>query len=64
MPTDKQAAIWKAALLRLRKDWQAAFTTHLAYTALGVILFAPLFAMTGRLLLSLSNQPALQACSR
>jgi glycerophosphoryl diester phosphodiesterase len=59
MPTDKQAAIWKAALLRLRKDWQAAFTTHLAYTALGVILFAPLFAMTGRLLLSLSNQPAL-----
>ena len=59
MATDKHRSIWKAALLRLRQDWQAVFTTHLAYTALGVILFTPLFALTGRLLLSLSDQPAL-----
>jgi glycerophosphoryl diester phosphodiesterase len=59
MPPDNHRSIWKAALLRLRQDWQAVFTMHLAYTALGVILFTPLFALISRLLLSLSDQPAL-----
>ena len=59
MANDNYPSIWKATLPRLRHDWQAVFTTHLAYTALGIILFTPLFAMTGRLLLSLSDQPAL-----
>jgi glycerophosphoryl diester phosphodiesterase len=50
---------WKSSLQRLRQDWQAVFTTHLAYTALGIILFAPLISILGRLLLGLSDQPAL-----
>ena len=59
MTPEDHPSIWKAALQRLRQDWQAVFTTHLAYTALGIILFTPLFALTGRLMLSLSDQPAL-----
>jgi glycerophosphoryl diester phosphodiesterase len=59
MTPEDHPSIWKAALRRLRQDWRAVFTTHLAYTVLGIILFTPLFAMTGRLLLSLSDQPAL-----
>mgnify|MGYP001814772889 CR=1 FL=1 len=30
MATDNYPSIWKASLLRLRHDWQAVFTTHLA----------------------------------
>ena len=33
--------------------------THLAYTALGVVLFAPLLGVVGQLLLRLSGQPAI-----
>jgi glycerophosphoryl diester phosphodiesterase len=59
MTTYEHNSIWKSALGRLRQDWQAVFTTHLAYTALGIILFAPLVSILGRLLLGLSDQPAL-----
>ncbi len=59
MSADNKTPVWSAVLLRLRQDWQSVFTTHLAYTVLGIILFTPLFALTGRLLLSLSDKPAL-----
>jgi len=59
MTRSHQPSIWKSALQRLRQDWKPVFTTHLAYSTLGVILFTPLFALTSRLLLSLSDQPAL-----
>jgi len=57
--SNQHDSIWKTALQRLRQDWGPVFTTHLAYTALGIILFTPLIALMGRLLLSLSDQPAL-----
>jgi glycerophosphoryl diester phosphodiesterase len=57
--SNQHDSIWKTSLQRLRQDWRQVFTTHLAYTALGIILFAPLVALMGRLLLSLSDQPAL-----
>jgi glycerophosphoryl diester phosphodiesterase len=59
MKTNQHDSIWKTSLQRLRQDWGPVFTTHLAYTALGIILFTPLVALMGRLLLSLSDQPAL-----
>jgi glycerophosphoryl diester phosphodiesterase len=43
----------------MRKSIGQIFTTHLAYAALGVVLFAPLIGLVGQLLLQLSNQPAL-----
>ena len=51
--------IWKASLHRLRLDWQPVFTTHLAYSVLGFVIFAPLLGLLGRLLLKLSDKPAL-----
>ena len=59
MTTNNHTSIWKPSLQRLRQDWQAVFTTHLAYTALGIILFAPLVSLLSRLLLGLSDRPAL-----
>jgi len=59
MTTTASDSVWKIALQRLQQDWLAVFNTHLAYTALGIILFAPLVAVIGRLLLGLSDQPAL-----
>jgi glycerophosphoryl diester phosphodiesterase len=51
--------IWKTSLHRLRLDWQQVFTTHLAYAILGFVIFAPLLGLLGRLLLMLSDKPAL-----
>jgi len=51
--------VWKVSLQRLRQDWGQVLTTHLAYTALGIVLFTPLVAAISRLLLGLSDQPAL-----
>jgi len=51
--------LWKTSLHRLRLNWQPVFTTHLAYTVLGFVIFAPLFGLLGRLLLKLSDKPAL-----
>ena len=50
--------IWKTSLHRLRLDWQPVFTTHLAYSVLGFVIFAPLLGLLGRLLLKLSDKPA------
>ncbi len=51
--------IWREALGILRKSIGQVFTTHLAYIALGVILFTPLVGMLGHLLLHLSGKTAL-----
>ena len=51
--------IWREALGILRKGIGQIFTTHLAYIALGVILFTPLVGMLGHLLLRLSGKSAL-----
>ena len=51
--------IWMPTLERLRRSWREIFGIHLAFTALGIVLFAPLIGLTGRLLLRLSGQPAL-----
>ena len=51
--------IWKTSLHRLRLDWQHIFTIHLAYAVLGFVLFTPLVGLLGRLLLKLSDKPAL-----
>ena len=59
MTTHEHISIWRMSLQRLRQDWQQVFTLHLAYTALGIILFTPLVAIISRLLLGLSDQPAL-----
>ncbi len=51
--------IWKDVPGIMRKTIGQIFTTHLAYAALGVLLFAPLVGIVGRLLVHLSGQPAL-----
>ena len=49
----------KATLSRLRPAWRQVLAVHLIYTALGVILFAPLLGALGQALLKLSGKPAL-----
>jgi glycerophosphoryl diester phosphodiesterase len=56
---DSVTGIWKQVAAIMRRTAGRIFTTHLAYTALGVLLFAPLVGILGRLLLHLSGQPAL-----
>ena len=51
--------IWKTSLHRLRLDWRQVFTTHLAYAVIGFVIFTPLLGLLGRLLLTLSDKPAL-----
>ncbi len=51
--------IWREALGILRKSIGQVFTTHLAYIALGVILFTPLVGVLGHILLQLSRKTAL-----
>ena len=43
----------------LRENTGRIFTTHLAYVALGTLLFTPLVGVVGRFLLSLSGQSML-----
>ena len=59
MHPGKYNSIWKPSLQSLQQDWRQVFTVHLTYTVLGFILFTPLVAAISRLLLSLSDQPAL-----
>jgi len=50
---------WILALENLRRSWKQLLIIHFSFTALGVILFAPLVGFVGQLLLRLSGQPAL-----
>jgi glycerophosphoryl diester phosphodiesterase len=58
MPNDIKT-LWKNTLLILRKGIWQIFTTHLAYMALGVIIFAPLTGIAGQFLLNFSGQSVL-----
>lgn len=49
---------WREALGSLRGTWRALLGVHIAFTLLGVIIFAPLVGLTGRLLMRLSGEPA------
>jgi len=53
------AEIINTLLARLQRSWRQILIIHLAYTGLGVALFAPLLGITGRALLKLSGEPAL-----
>ena len=59
MQTINQKSFWKTSLTSLQRGWRQVFAVHLAYTSLGFILFTPLVALMSRLLLGLSDQPAL-----
>ena len=50
---------WTLAIERLNASWGKILATHLAFIALGFVLFTPLLGLTGRLLLRLSGQDAL-----
>ena len=52
-------AIWRVTLQNLRLDWRAVLTTHLVFVVLGVVLFTPLISLLGRLVVGLSDKPAL-----
>lgn len=51
--------IWKKVFRILRQSTGLIFTTHLAYVALGTVIFTPLVGVLGRSLLHLSGQPTL-----
>ena len=51
--------LWKNVVTVLRKSAVHFFTTHLAYVALGTVLFTPLLGLVSRSLLSLSGQTVL-----
>lgn len=57
--TDTITIIWKKVFTILRKSAGRIFTTHLAYVALGTLLFTPLVGVVGRFLLRLSGQSML-----
>ena len=50
---------WDTCLQYLSRSWQQVLTIHVAYTALGFVLFTPLIGFAGRLLLRLSGESAL-----
>ena len=57
--TTKIQAIWKKIFAILQKCLIQIFAIHLAYIALGVILFAPLAGISGQFLLNFSGQSML-----
>lgn len=44
--------------MRVRHTWKAMLALHVAFTLLGVVIFAPLVGLTGQALLRLSGEPA------
>jgi len=57
--TTKIQAIWKEIFAILRKNLGQILAIHVAYIALGVILFTPLAGILGQFLLSFSGQTML-----
>ena len=57
--TDTITTIWKKVFRIMRENTGRIFSTHLAYVALGTLLFTPLVGIVGRFLLSLSGQSML-----
>ncbi len=52
-------ATWQRIFSQVKASWPSLLLTHLIFTALGIIVFAPLIGLTSRLLLKLSGQNAL-----
>ncbi len=50
---------WSATLKMLHQSLRQVVLVHLVFTALGFILFSPMIAGVGRLLIMISGQPAL-----
>ena len=48
----------ETSIALLRSRWRPILLLHLAYTGLGIIVFAPLLGMLGSVLLKLSGKPA------
>jgi glycerophosphoryl diester phosphodiesterase len=44
--------------MRVRQTWKAMLGLHVAFTLLGIVIFAPLVGLTGQGLLRLSGEPA------
>ena len=59
MYMNKVKNAWMLVLEHLRESWLQVFVAHLAFTALGIVLFAPLIGLVSQLLLRFSGQPAL-----
>ncbi len=53
------ANLCRGALLLVRRSWRPLLAAHGTFVALGFVVFAPLTGIVGRLLLHLSDQPAL-----
>jgi glycerophosphoryl diester phosphodiesterase len=51
-------ALWREAAARLIPAWQPLLGLHVVFTLLGIVLFAPLLGIAGRLLLRWSGEPA------
>ncbi len=54
--TKTTAAVWAKVLSVLRQSLGQVFIIHLAYVALGLVLFTPLLGLVGRAILRLSGQ--------
>ena len=54
----------ETSLALFRSRWRPILLVHLAYTGLGIIVFAPLLGALGSALLKLSGKPAAMGRSR
>ncbi len=59
MNTLQPVEAWLEALRCLRQTWRRMLAIHILFTLLGVVLFAPLLGIVGRLLLRLSGNAAI-----
>lgn len=50
---------WKKIFTYLKQNWRPILLTHLIFTSLGVMIFAPLIGLSSRLLVKLSGQAAI-----
>ena len=51
--------VWQTVLAELRNARQLVFLVHVVFTVLGFVVFSPLITGIGRLLVTVSGQPAL-----
>lgn len=59
--TDESLApinLWKGAFGRLRSTWQRMLAINGVFSLVGILIFAPLLGLTGKLLLRFSGEPA------
>ena len=56
--TVRPVSLWRDALTRVGETWRAMLALHVAFTLLGIVIFAPLVGLTSRALLRLAGEPA------